>query len=108
MFMSVMSTVHFSMYLLRHELMVVTRHTCLCQAENAEVVSYHLPHLLEYKSQLHHLFLLLLSRGASYTPNITSFAPYIRMYSIIIWKSNFMQYVLGVRLVLGCDLYSSK
>ena len=63
-----------------------------------------IPYLLEYKSQLQHLFLLLLSRGASYTPNITSYTPDNYMYGY------FMQYVLGLRLMLQCDIYihSSK
>ena len=44
------------------------------------------------KSQLQHVFLLLLSRGASYTPNITSYTctPYICIHIYV-----------GVRLMLS-------
>ena len=48
-------------------------HMYMCIYTLVHVV--HVPYLLEYKSQLQHLFLLLLSKGASYTPNITSYTP---------------------------------
>ena len=44
----------------------------------------HLPYLLEYKSPLQHLFLLLLSRGVSYTLNITTYTPYTCICVIVI------------------------
>ena len=40
-------------------------------------------------------------KGVSYTPNITSYTPYI---CIFIYGN---KYVLGVRLMLGCDLYGT-
>ena len=62
-----------------------------------------LPYLLECIRKLQHLFLLLLS-WVCHTLNI-------KMYCTCIQNTignTFVQYILGMRPILRCDLYSSK